>query len=97
MKNFRKKLFVIGMALVMLVSTLGIAQVSHICKMALAGKENAACKSFSADKHACCQKTTSDIAEKLPFEPECCKDVVKIYVIKVVTTLTKTSKFSILI
>ena len=57
--------------------------------MALAGKENAACKNFSADKHSCCQKTTFDIAEKLPFDPGCCKDVVKIHAIKVVTTLNQ--------
>lgn len=71
----------------MIISFFGIAQVSHICSMALSGTEKSVCESENSLKHACCTK--SDERKKKEALPgNCCKDVVKYYQIKIVTILS---------
>ena len=85
------KLSVMVLAFIMLVSSSGIVQVTHICKMSLAKHKITACNDNSADAHSCC---------KLPVKKQasgsgCCNTIIKFYVNKAVTILNEKSDFKI--
>lgn len=87
MKTAASKFFTILLTFVMIISSFGIAQVSHICTMALSGNEKIACESENNSKHACCTMPVNSNKKKA-MQGDCCKDVVKYYQIKIVTILS---------
>jgi hypothetical protein len=79
----------------MMVNAVGIAQVSHICKMAVIGMEKEGCHKSSKETPPCCNTEAGQ--EKNDEEPDCCTDVVKYYHQKVTTTLQQSFKVQPLI
>lgn len=71
MFSFRYKAIALTLALTILVSGIGVAQVNHICKMALEGLEKVSC---AVDNSRCCSK--ADDEQK---ESACCSDEIKVF------------------
>ncbi len=85
MISLSKKIILISLTVVMMVSSFGIAQVSHICKLALAGMEEVACNSSDSDDHPCCE--TIDFKENSLTSDPCCTNTIKYFQNKVVTVV----------
>jgi len=81
------KILTVLFIIVMMVNAVGIAQVTHICKMAVAGIEKADCTANPLDKHPCCSNE-----KKSPSEQDCCKNIIKYYHQKVNTTFQPSYK-----
>lgn len=79
------KFLSVTISMIMLLSIVGISQVTHICKMAVAGIELQGCKDESTGQHPCCKSETG--SQQKSSEEECCKDIVKYYQQKVNTIL----------
>ena len=73
-----KKLFTVILICVMTINAVGIAQVTHICKMAASQVSMKTCDDGDCGTSDCCPVSTED---------ECCSDVVKYYRQQVSTTL----------
>lgn len=74
-----RRLLSVLLVLVILVSTVGIAQVTHICKLALTGLEKVPCTDVSTDSHQCCsEEDTSD--------DSCCSDKIAIFKSEITST-----------
>lgn len=71
MFSFRHKAIALTLALTILVSGIGVAQVNHICKMALQGLEKVSC---SIDSSQCCGKASEE-----PKESACCSNEIKVF------------------
>ncbi len=67
------------LVLVILVSSVGIAQVTHICKMALTGMEKVPCEDESADLHSCC--STEQAADE-----SCCSNKIAVFKSEITST-----------
>lgn len=80
-----KKIILISLTVVMMVSSFGIAQVTHICKLALAGMEEVSCNAFSSDEHSCCVPV--DTKQDSPATEPCCTNTIKYFQNKVVTVI----------
>lgn len=76
------------MALLVLTSSVGIAQVSHICRMALAGMEQNACSENITDEHPCCMDDAAPVSGSK--EDPCCSNQVKVFSQKVISTVPGT-------
>jgi hypothetical protein len=83
--SISKKIILISLTFVMMVSSFGIAQVTHICKLALAGMEEVSCNSLSSDEHSCCAPV--DTRENSPSAEPCCTNTIKYFQNKVVTVI----------
>ena len=84
------KLLTVMIIIVMMVNAVGIAQVSHICKMAVVGMEKGSCHKSSKEIPPCCSSQSGN--EQNDDESGCCTDVVKYYHQKVTTTLQQNFK-----
>lgn len=71
MFSFRHKAIALTLALIILVSGIGVAQVTHICKMALSGMEKVSC---SVDGSQCCGKDSSEQKKSA-----CCSNEIKVF------------------
>lgn len=67
------------LVLVILVSSVGITQVTHICKMALTGMEKVPCQDESADIHQCC--STEQAADE-----SCCSNNIAVFKSEITST-----------
>ncbi len=76
--------------IVMMVNAVGIAQVSHICKMAVAGIEKNGCHNSTQDIPPCCSSEQEN--EDQSDDSGCCANVVKYYHQKVTTTIQQNYK-----
>jgi hypothetical protein len=88
-----KKPFAIAalfLAFVVLASSVGVAQVSHICKLALAGKEQQSCKTETTGDHACCADQADQTQS--PEKDPCCSNEVKVFSQEVISTVPATGK-----
>lgn len=73
----------------LLISSSGIAQVSHICKRALAGTEKINCEDQPLKDHDCCKKKAPLQGRKTVQKPGCCSTTVKFFVNKIQTTVNE--------
>lgn len=83
--SISKKIILISLTFVMMVSSFGIAQVSHICKLALSGMEEVTCGPFESGEHPCC--STIDSNENAATSEPCCTNTIKYFQNKVVTVI----------
>lgn len=67
------------LVLVILVSSVGVAQVTHICNLALAGMEKAPCEDESSDLHSCC--STDQAADE-----SCCSNKIAVFKSEITST-----------
>ncbi len=67
------------LVLVILVSSVGIAQVTHICKLALTGMEKVPCEDESADLHSCCSNEQS-------ADESCCSNKIAVFKSEITST-----------
>ena len=86
------KVLTILLIAVMAVNAVGIAQVSHICKMAVSGLEADKCNTIPGATHPCCKAPKTTENQSKQSEEGCCKNVIKYYHQKVNTTLQQTLK-----
>ena len=93
MKNLSKNIFVLVLAMVVLISSTGIAQVSHICKRALSGVEKISCEVQLLNNHDCCKKEAPIQDGKTFQDPGCCTNSVKFFVNKIQTTVNEQLQF----
>ncbi len=77
MKSRIHNLFTLLLAFEMLVSSFGIAQVSHVCKMALSGVTTEY-REVENPSHPCCAKTDEGLCSTESTEP-CCSTQVKYF------------------
>lgn len=89
MKNLSKNIFVLVLAMVVLISSTGIAQVSHICKRALSGVQKMNCGDQPLKNHDCCKKEAPSQGDKTFQDPGCCTNSVKFFVNKIQTTVNE--------
>ncbi|MDQ3050711.1 MAG: hypothetical protein M3Q95_07490 [Bacteroidota bacterium] len=82
---------------VMMVNAVGIAQVSHICKLAIAGIEKVDCGTSESENHDCCKETPVTGETQQPKTTDCCTDVIKYFQQKLTTTLQPALKIQPLI
>ena len=75
----------------MLVSSVGVAQVTHICKMALAGMEKYDCGDSDMDEHACCLEFPA-VANPAETDENCCTDEIKYFQNNIDGTLQESLK-----
>ncbi len=68
-----------------MVSSFGVAQVSHICKLALEGKEVKACEELESGERHCC--SSMDSSEESESEEPCCTNTIKYFQNKMVTVI----------
>ncbi len=92
--NSKGKILIYLLMMVMIVNAVGIAQVSHICKLAVTGMEAPKCSDDLEETHACCN-TESEQLGFLAKKNNCCTDVVKYYHQKINTTLQSVLKLNI--
>lgn len=83
--SISKQIILICLTFVMMVSSFGIAQVSHICKLALAGMEEVACNPSESGEHPCC--STIDVSKESASSEPCCTNTIKYFQNKVVTVI----------
>ena len=83
----RKPLSVISilMAFLVLTSSVGVTQVSHICKLALSGIEKKSCAEEPTDDHSCCRAETEESNNS--DEDPCCSNEVKVFSQEVISTV----------
>jgi len=67
----------------MLVSSVGVAQVSHLCKLAIAGMETVSCKDLENENHGCCNMNDQEDSK----DDSCCKDQVRYFQNKISGTV----------
>lgn len=72
------------LAFLVLASSVGVAQVSHICKLALAGMEQKSCSTDQADEHACCREESEKGSNET--DDPCCTNEVKVFSQEVIST-----------
>ncbi len=82
---------------VMMINAVGVAQVSHICKLAIAGIEKADCGSSNSENHSCCDAAPEASDFNQPESADCCTDVIKYFHQKLTTTLQPALKIQPLI
>lgn len=78
------------MAFLVLTSSVGVTQVSHICQLALAGMEKQSCKTESSDDHACCSNEAEN--ESGETDDPCCTNEIKVFSQEVISTPPATGK-----
>ena len=82
--------------IVMMVNTVGIAQVSHFCKLAAGGKEQGDCHKTTTEIPPCCPSETGCDKPVSSKNSDCCTDVIKYFQQKVNTTLQPSVKVYVL-
>lgn len=86
MKSKLHKILVLALALELLVSSIGVAQVSHLCKMALTEIDSRTCTEAENENHECCNMQNSEQSAQTS-DDSCCKDQIKYYQNKVSGTV----------
>jgi accessory colonization factor AcfC len=79
------KLLTIALVFVMIVNSVGISQVTHICKLAVDGIEKTNCPS-GCGSHLCCTEDKDGQKENLQ-NVDCCTSIIKYYHQNITTTL----------
>ena len=78
-----RKLLTVLVICIMTINAIGIAQVTHMCKMAASQVTSTGCKDEGCGEHECCPVASNE---------DCCTDIVKYYRQKVNTTLNPVFK-----
>lgn len=92
--SLKGKILTYLLPIVMFINAVGVAQVSHICKLAVAGMEETSCSSETAKTHPCCN-TDLELEGILSANNNCCTDIIKYYHQKVNTTIQSALKINL--
>jgi hypothetical protein len=94
--RFCGKILTFLIIIVMVINAVGVAQVSHICKMAVTGMDSQHCKKTQPKPHPCCHNDKANALPEKSKDSDCCKKVIKYYHQNLNTTLQSSIKIQLL-